>query len=66
MGTEYLESVFRVGKLNCTMHSFEDAMCFHFVRGPMRGVFIAIEPDALLPLERFVSICKESDLESLD
>jgi hypothetical protein len=62
MGTEYLESVFEVGKLNCTMHSFEEAMCFHFVRGSMSGVFVSIEPDALLPLEAFVTICKESEI----
>ncbi len=64
MGTEYLEDVFDVGDLNCTMHSFEEAMCFHFVRGSMRGVFISIEPDALLPLEEFVEICTESEIEA--
>jgi len=64
MGTEYLEGVFDVGRLDCTMHSFEEAMCFHFVRGSMRGVFISIEPDALLPLEEFVAICKQSEIEA--
>ena len=64
MGTEYLETVFQVGRLNCTMHSFEEAMCFHFVRGSMEGVFVSIEPDTLLPLEEFVTICKESDVEA--
>ncbi|WP_262177966.1 hypothetical protein [Haloarcula laminariae] len=64
MGTEYLESVFQVGQLNCTMHSFEEAMCFHFVRGPMQGVFISIEPETMLSLNSFVSICKESELTS--
>lgn len=63
MGTEYLESVFEVGRLNCTMHSFEEAMCFHFVRGPMRGVFISIEPEAMISLAEFVSICKTKDIE---
>jgi len=62
MGTEYLESVFQVGQLNCTMHSFEEAMCFHFVRGSMRGVFVSVEPDALLPLQEFVGICKDSEI----
>lgn len=66
MGTEYLESVFQVGRLNCTMHNFDEAMCFHFVRGPMRGVFISLDSDALLPLEEFVSICRESGLEQFD
>jgi len=66
MGTEYLESVFQVGRLNCTMHSFDEAMCFHFVRGSMRGVFVSLDVDALLPLEDFVSICKESGLEQPD
>jgi hypothetical protein len=64
MGTEYLESVFQVGRLNCTMHSFEEAMCFHFVRGSMEGVFVSIEPDALLPLEDFVRVCKDSEIEA--
>ncbi|MBX0285145.1 DUF7522 family protein [Haloarcula salinisoli] len=63
MGTEYLEEVFGVGDLNCTMHSFEEAMCFHFVRGSLQGVFISIEPDAMVPLEEFVTICKESEIE---
>ena len=66
MGTEYLESVFQVGRLNCTMHNFDEAMCFHFVRGPMRGVFISLDSDALLPLEEFASICRESGLEQFD
>ena len=64
MGVEYLEDVFGVGRLNCTMHSFEEAMCFHFVRDSMRGVFIAIDPDAMVPMERFVEICTESQVES--
>ncbi|MFC6757915.1 MULTISPECIES: hypothetical protein [Haloarcula] len=64
MGTEYLEDVFDVGRLDCTMHSFEEAMCFHFVRGSMRGVFISIEPDALLPLGEFVEICTENEIET--
>ena len=64
MGTEYIEGVFDVGRLSCTMHSFDEAMCFHFVRGSMRGAFISIEPDALLPLEQFVNICKESEIET--
>ncbi|WP_324662392.1 hypothetical protein [Haloarcula sediminis] len=63
MGTEYLENVFQVGQLNCTMHSFEEAMCFHFVRGSMRGVFVSIEPETMGPLEGFVNICKESELD---
>ena len=64
MGTEYLESVFQVGQLNCTMHSFEEAMCFHLVRGSMRGVFISIEPETIVSLEEFVNICRESEVES--
>jgi len=64
MGTEYLEDVFDVGQLNCTMHSFDEAMCFHVVRGPLRGVFISIEPDALLPLGEFVKICKQNEIET--
>jgi len=64
MGNEYLEDTFQVGRLNCTMHSFDDAMCFHFVRGSLRGVFVSIEPDALLPLGEFVSVCKESEIET--
>jgi len=63
MGTEYLEDVFDVGNLNCTMHNFEEAMCFHFVRGSLKGVFISIEPDTMVPMEQFVSICTESDVE---
>jgi len=63
MGTEYLEAVFDVGRLNCTMHSFEEAMCFHFVRHPLEGVFISIEPDAMVPLQRFVKICKRSSID---
>jgi len=64
MGTEYLEDVFDVGRLNCTMHCFEEAMCFHFVRGPMRGVFVAVDPDAILPMQRFVAVCSESGVDS--
>ena len=64
MGTEYLESVFDVGRLNCTMHSFQEALCFHFVRGPLRGVFVSIEPDTMVPLKSFVTICKRSDVEA--
>ena len=64
MGTEYLESVFDVGRLNCTMHSFQEALCFHFLRGPLRGVFVSIEPDTMVPLESFVTICKRSDVEA--
>lgn len=63
MGTEYLEDVFGVGKLNCTMHSFEEAMCFHFLRGEMRGVFVSIDPDALVPVDRFIHICKHAEIE---
>mgnify|MGYP006287990245 CR=1 FL=1 len=64
LGTRHLEDVFDVGKLDCTIHSFEEAMCFHFVRGSLRGVFVSIEPDALLPLGEFVSVCKESEIET--
>jgi len=64
MGTEYLEDVFQVGNLNCTMHSFDEAMCFHFVRGSMRGVFVSIEPQTLLPLDEFVRVCKESEIRA--
>lgn len=63
MGTEYLEDVFDVGRLNATMHSFEEALCFHFVRGEMRGLFVSIDPDALLPVDRFIRICREAPLE---
>jgi len=63
MGTEYLESAFQVGQLNCTMHSFEEAMCFHFVRGSLRGVFVSIEPETMVSLEEFVNVCKESEIE---
>lgn len=63
MGTEYLEEVFDVGDLDCTMHSFEEAMCFHFVHGSLEGVFISIEPDTMVTLERFVGICKAGDLD---
>ena len=63
MGTEYLEDVFRVGQLNCTVHSFEEAMCFHLVRDPLEGVFISIEPDTLVSLEEFVTVCKNSEVE---
>jgi hypothetical protein len=63
MGTEYLEDVFNVGRLNCTMHSFDEALCFHFVRGSMRGLFVSVDPDALLPVERFISICRDAPLE---
>jgi hypothetical protein len=64
MGTEHLEDVFDVGRLGCTMHSFEEAMCFHFVRGPLEGVFISVDPDALVHLETFVEICKSSRVEA--
>ena len=45
------------------MHNFEEAMCFHFVRDPLVGVFVSIEPDALVSMERFVSICKQDSLD---
>ena len=61
---EGMEDTFQVGRLNCTMHSFEEALCFHFVRGSMRGVFVSIEPDALLPLEAFVKVCRDSEIEA--
>lgn len=64
MGTKYLEDVFQVGQLNCTMHSFDEALCFHVVRGSMQGVFVSIEPDALLPLDEFVRVCKESEIRA--
>lgn len=63
MGTEYLEDVFDVGRLNCTMHSFENAMCFHVVRGTFDGVFVSVDPDALLPVEEFIEVCKKSPVE---
>lgn len=63
MGTEYLEDVFDVGRLNCTMHSFEEAMCFHFLRGNMTGVFVAIDPESLVPVDRFIEIGKHAPIE---
>lgn len=63
MGTEYLEDVFNAGRLNCTMHSFEEALCFHFLRGSMRGLFVSVDPDALIPVERFISICRNAPIE---
>jgi hypothetical protein len=63
MGTEYLEDVFDVGRLNCTMHSFEEALCFHFVRGNMEGLFVSVDSDALVPVDRFIRICREAPIE---
>lgn len=63
MGTAYLEDVFAVGRLNCTMHSFEEALCFHFVRDELSGLFVSIDPDALLPVAEFIRICREAPLE---
>lgn len=62
MGTEHLEDVFDVGELNCTMHSFEEAMCFHFRSGSMTGRFVSVDPDALVPVEEFVDICKRAPI----
>jgi hypothetical protein len=63
MGTEYLEDVFNVGKLNCTMHSFDEAMCFHFLRGNMTGVFVSIDTDSLVHVDEFIQIGKRAPIE---
>ena len=63
-GTESLEDALDVGQLNCTLHCFEEAMFLHFVRGPMRGVFVAIDPDAMVFMERFIETCTQSSVDS--
>jgi len=45
------------------MHSFEEAICFHIRQGSMSGRFIAVEPDALVPVEEFIDICKHAAVE---
>ncbi|MBX0323411.1 hypothetical protein EGH21_10255 [Halomicroarcula sp. F13] len=64
LGTEHLEDVFDVGRLNCTVHSFEEAMCFHFVRPNISGVFVSIDPDSLLAMREFVDLCKTEPIDS--
>ena len=63
LGTEYLEDVFDVGKLDCTIHSFEDAMCFHFLTGALTGMFVSIEPDTLVQIEEFMRACTAASPE---
>ena len=60
LGTRHLEDVFDVGKLDCTIHSFEEAMCFHFLTGSLTGMFVSIEPDTLVKIERFMRACTDA------
>lgn len=64
VGVEYLEDVFGAGKLQCTMHRFEDAMVFHFVGTEFEGLFVSVDPDTDVPLSRFVERCKVDVRES--
>lgn len=38
-------------------------MCFHSVRGSMRGILVATDPEALVPVGRFIEVCKNSSIE---
>jgi hypothetical protein len=46
LGREYLEDLFGVGRWNCTMHRFDDAVCVHFADGDFTGTFVSVDADA--------------------
>lgn len=59
LGVEYLESIFQVGELQCTMHRFEEAVCMHFTQGDARGLFVSVDADSDVQLEAFADLCLE-------
>jgi hypothetical protein len=60
MGVEYLEDLFQVGDLKCTMHRFEEAVCIHFSRAEFNGLFVSVDTNAGVDLETLAEVCDEA------
>lgn len=58
LGRERLEQLFRVGRWHCTMHRFDEAVCIHYSRGDLRGVFVSVDTGSDVTLERLGDICE--------
>lgn len=58
MGREYLEDLFDVGDLQCTMHLFDEAQMFHFAFPHNSGLFVSVGADGDVPVRDLVEGCK--------
>lgn len=60
LSTDYLESLFHAGPLDCAMYGFEDAAMFHFVADEHAGLFVSIDRDEPVTLEAVITTCKDA------
>lgn len=51
---DHIEDLFDAGDLHCSMHRFEELTAFHFSRAEYGGLFVTVDTDIELNLERFI------------
>lgn len=59
IGKEHLETLFDGGRLQCSVHRFDELTACHFVETESAGSYVSIESDATLQFRSFVQTCKQ-------
>ncbi|WP_415379187.1 hypothetical protein [Halosimplex sp. TS25] len=59
LGRGHLEDLFAAGRLECSIHRFEELTAFHFATGEFTGLFVSVDSEADLPLATFAETCTE-------
>lgn len=54
----HLESIFRAGRIECSILGFEDAVMFHFATDGGAGRFVTVDRDVAFDLDAFVRACE--------
>lgn len=62
LSTQFVESLFHAGDLECAIYGFEEAVMFHFVLDDGVGLFGSFDRDSEHDLDALISTCKRGVL----
>lgn len=58
IGREHLEDLFDAGRLQCSVHRFDEMTACHFVRTEKTGGYVSFDSDADVEFNSFVETCE--------
>ena len=58
IGREHLEDLYEGGRLQCSVHRFDELTACHFVESETTGRYVSIDSDATVDFETFVETCR--------